>query len=181
MARPVGSVPTRIRDVTRRVRVLSTATVPRAGLSGKVELTTSAAGPLLLSASGPAFRSVACGKMRVIGTKARSLPFATLTTDTPPSPLTHARLPPGANAIDMSGPDRPTVILRTTFCRRVLTTQIRPETALPTQTEWPPRVTAAVCAPAPSLILFTTLALLGRTTTTWRELPPAASSVTYAN
>src|ERR1700733_16097267 len=109
MARPVGSVPPRTRDVTRRVRVLITATVPRAGLSGKVELRTSAAVPLLLSATGPAFRSAARGKMRVIGTKARSLPLATSTTDTPPSPLTHARLPFGVNAIDMTGPDRFTV------------------------------------------------------------------------
>lgn len=69
--------------------MLSTATVPR---SGDAEFTTGAAVPLLLSAIGPALMSVASGKMRVIGTKARSLPPATLTTDTPPRLDTHARL-----------------------------------------------------------------------------------------
>jgi hypothetical protein len=67
-----------------------------------------------------------CGKMRVIGTKARSLPFATRTTDTPPGPDTQARLPLAVNAIDATGPECMTEIRRTTFWRRALTTQIRP-------------------------------------------------------
>src|SRR5690349_1555235 len=178
MARSVGSVPTLIWALTFSVPVLSTATVPRAGLSTDVEFTTSAAVPLLFSSIGPAFRLETFGKIFVIGTKATTLPVATLTTDTPPKPDTQARVPLFAKAIDTTGPDFVTEIARTIFWLPVLITQIRPDWTEPTQIILPPGAAAADWPPAGSLIVFSTVALLVRTTATRPSLPPAVNIAT---
>src|ERR1700750_1596309 len=181
MASPMGSVPTPTLDTTLRVRVLTPATVQRAGLSGTVESTASAYRPLRVSATGPAFGAALAGKIVVTEMNDSTLPVATFTTDMPPSPNTQARVPRGLNAIDETGPDFVTGIVRTTFFVAVLMTHTSPDSTLPTQTCLLSGVGVAVCAPAGSLIVLMTFPLLVCTTAAAPTAPSDRSSVTYAS